>query len=142
MRINRWFILAIRIIIGGIFIYASIDKIVHPEAFARIIHFYRLLPPSLINIMAIFTPWIEIVTGICLIVGFKYKGANLIILGMLIMFIGALTISYIRGININCGCFSTASTVKSDLVLRIIEDILMVAGCILIGLTKRRRTTY
>jgi uncharacterized membrane protein YphA (DoxX/SURF4 family) len=138
MKNSRWFIFALRLIIGGIFIYAAVDKIIHPEAFARIIHNYRLLPPSLINLLAIFMPWIEFIAGICLIIGFKYKGANLLIIGMLLVFIAALAISHARGININCGCFSTASSVKSDLLARIIEDILMAIGCIVIGLSKDR----
>jgi uncharacterized membrane protein YphA (DoxX/SURF4 family) len=139
MNLNKWFVLAVRIAIGGIFIYASIDKIIHPESFARIIHNYRLFPPSLINTFAIVIPWIELITGVFLIIGFKYKGANLIIFGMLLAFIVALTISYIRGININCGCFSTASTAKSNLLVRIIEDVFMAIGCLIIGFVNKRR---
>jgi uncharacterized membrane protein YphA (DoxX/SURF4 family) len=137
MRLNRWFVLAIRVIIGGIFIYASIDKIIHPEAFARIVHNYRLFPPSLINIIAIVVPWIELISGALLIVGWRYKAANLIIGGMLTAFIIALSISYIRGININCGCFSTSASSKSDLLMRIFEDIMMVTGCIIIGIASK-----
>lgn len=139
MNLNKWVILAIRIIVGGIFIYASIDKIIHPDAFARIIHNYRLFAPSLINIFAIIIPWIEFISGVLLIIGWKYKAANLIIGGMLAAFIIALAISYARGININCGCFSTAASTKSDLLARILEDVLMVAGCIIIGFARKRK---
>ncbi len=139
MNLNKWIILAIRIVIGGIFIYASIDKIINPDAFARIIHNYRLFPPSLINIIAIAIPWIEIISGTLLIIGWKYKAANLIIGGMLAAFIIALAVSYIRGININCGCFSTSASTKSDLLMRIFEDILMVIGCLIIGLARKRQ---
>jgi putative oxidoreductase len=139
MKLNKWSILAVRIVIGGIFIYASIDKIIHPDAFARIIHNYRLFPPNSINIIAIITPWIELITGVLLVIGWRSRGANLIIFGMLIAFIIALTISYARGININCGCFSTSAGAKSDLLARIIEDILMVIGCLIIGFVQKRR---
>lgn len=139
MNLNKWVILATRIIIGGIFIYASIDKIAHPDAFARIIHNYRLFPPSLINVIAIIVPWVELISGALLIIGWKCKAANLIIGGMLTVFIITLTISYIRGININCGCFSTASSTKSDLLMRIFEDTLMVIGCLIIGFAINRQ---
>lgn len=139
MNLNRWVVLAIRIVIGGIFVYASIDKIMNPDAFARIIHNYRLFPPSLINIIAIVIPWIEIISGALLIIGWKYKAANLIIGGMLAAFIIALAISYIRGININCGCFSTTASTKSDLLMRIFEDVLMVIGCLIIGFARKRQ---
>jgi uncharacterized membrane protein YphA (DoxX/SURF4 family) len=141
MKLNKWFVLAIRVVLGAVFIYASVDKITHPDAFARIIHNYRLFPPALINIIAIITPWIELLAGTLLIVGWKHKAANLIIFGMLAAFIIALSISYARGININCGCFSTAATTKSDLLIRIIEDVLMAVGCILIGFVGKRRSS-
>jgi len=130
---RRWLFLAIRIIIGGLFIYASIYKIMNPLAFAKIIHNYRLVPPDLINSMAIILPWIELISGVCLIVGFKFRGANLLIISMLVVFIIALSVSYARGININCGCFSSAANVKSNLLARIIEDVLMLLGCIIIS---------
>jgi len=131
---DDWLIFCIRLIIGGFFIYASVDKIFNPDAFAKIIHNYRILPPELINLLAIILPWIELVTGISLIIGFKYQGANMLILAMLIVFIAALIASYARGLNINCGCFSASSTIKSNLLWRIIEDVLMVIGCVLIAL--------
>lgn len=134
---NDWLVLIIRLIIGGFFIYASIDKIINPNEFAKIIHNYRLLPPDFINLSAIFLPWLEITAGICLIIGFKYKGANQIILAMLLVFIVALGINLYRGVNISCGCFSTSSTAKSNLMMRIIEDVLMVFGCLIISFKQK-----
>jgi len=130
--LGDWTFFIIRLIIGGVFIYASIDKIIFPGEFAKIIHNYRLLHPDLINIMAIMLPWFELVAGISLITGFRYKGANSIILLMLLIFIVALGINLARGVNINCGCFSTSSSVKSNLLVRMIEDILMLLGCLII----------
>jgi putative oxidoreductase len=112
-----------RLILAGLFIYASYDKIFNPLSFAGIIHNYRLVGPSLINIPAIILPWIEFIAGALLIIGYKPRSADLIIGGMLIMYIFMLAITAHRGINISCGCFSTAAGVKSNLILRIIEDV-------------------
>jgi len=132
-RDNRTFATALLCLaIGGIFVYASIDKIINPEAFARVIHNYRLLPPVAINGLAIFLPWLELTAGLCLMLGFKYRSANLIIFLMTIVFIVALGSAYFRGINLNCGCFSMSATTKSNLLARIIEDFLIVAGNIII----------
>lgn len=114
-----------RIILGVIFVYASIDKILNPLAFARIIHHYRLAPPDLINIIAIVMPWIEFCAGILLIIGIKIRSSALIIDLMLIFFGVVLTITAIKGINVACGCFTTSATVKSNLVIRIAEDVAM-----------------
>lgn len=127
------------LVVGGIFVYASIDKIINPEAFARVIHNYRLLPPIAINAFAIILPWIELTAGVCLMLGFKYRSANLVIFLMTIVFVAALGSAYIRGINLNCGCFSTAATTKSNLLARIIEDLLIIAGNIIIHFNFRLR---
>jgi len=131
---SDWFICIIRVVIGVVFVYASIDKIINPGDFAKSIHNYRMLPPVLINIMALLMPWLELITGVALIIGYKYQGANLLILGMLVVFIVALASAYSRGLNINCGCFSTSDTAKSNLLARLIEDILMTIGCLIIML--------
>lgn len=130
--ITDWIIFIIRLAIGLFFVWASITKIIDPETFAKAIHNYRILPPFYINIMAIILPWLEFIAGMALIIGFKYKGANILILGMLIVFIIALASAYGRGLNINCGCFSTSSTANSNLLVRLLEDVLMVAGCFII----------
>jgi len=80
---SRWFL-------GIIFIWASIDKIVHPQGFARIIFNYQILPVQLVNITAIFLPWLELVAGICLITGIWLHGATVICLGLLAAFFGSL----------------------------------------------------
>ena len=119
-----------RLILGALFIYAGIDKIIHPLAFAQVIHYYRLTPPDLINLLALIFPWMELLAGLLLIAGYRVKGSSLLINILLVFFIIVLAITAIRGINVACGCFSTSTAVKSNLVLRIIEDI----GMLLLGL--------
>jgi uncharacterized membrane protein YphA (DoxX/SURF4 family) len=120
---RKYLILFSRILLGAIFVYASIDKIIHPLAFAQVLHHYRLAPPGWINYISVVMPWLEFICGVMLITGCRVKGANLIIALMLLFFIVILSITAARGINVACGCFSTSSTVKSNLILRVIEDI-------------------
>jgi uncharacterized membrane protein YphA (DoxX/SURF4 family) len=140
MQSKKIFIFLIRLAVGGFFLYAAVGKIVNPNEFAAAIHNYRMMPPEIINLMAIIIPWIELVSGVCLIIGFKIKGANLIISTMLIVFIIALSSAYTRGLNISCGCFSTAAAVKSDLLMRAFEDILMLIGCLIIAIIGIKRS--
>ena len=127
---NKYLLLATRLIVGGLFIYSSVDKIIDPLAFATIIHHYRIVPPGLINYIAVIIPWIEFTVGIFLVLGIRTvasaKTANL----LLVFFTVILTITALRGINVSCGCFSTSTAVKSNLVLRIFEDI----GFLILGL--------
>jgi uncharacterized membrane protein YphA (DoxX/SURF4 family) len=120
---NKNLVFITRLILGCLFIYASLDKIIHPLSFAQILHHYRMMPPWSINIWAVTLPWIEATAGILLIFGYRARGANLIIGGLLAMFVAVLAITALRGINVSCGCFSTSIEVKSNLVYRILEDV-------------------
>ncbi len=106
---NGWLVFIFRLIVGAVFIYASLDKIMNPEAFAKGVHNYKILPPSLINIAALFLPWLELLTGAALILGTKVEGASLIISVLLVVFLVAVTSTLIRGISIDCGCFTSSS---------------------------------
>jgi uncharacterized membrane protein YphA (DoxX/SURF4 family) len=108
----RWVALACRLVVAAVFIAASIPKILEPHAFAIAVFRYQMLPFSLINLMAVFLPWIELVTGIALLVPRWTAPAAAIILGMLAVFTVAIAASYVRGINIACGCFSVDPDAK------------------------------
>jgi uncharacterized membrane protein YphA (DoxX/SURF4 family) len=98
-----------RFFMAGIFIYASIDKIAHPAAFAKGIYNYQILPDALINLTALVLPWLELLLGLCLLAGVWMPGAVLSVNGLLLMFLAALVFNMARGLDINCGCFSTGS---------------------------------
>lgn len=111
-----------RIVLGLVFIYASYDKILHPAAFAKIIYNYQMLPDKLINLTAILLPWLELVIGCLLISGLWLPGAVFISNVLLIIFFCILIYNKARGLNINCGCFSTSSKSISYSNLYIIRD--------------------
>ncbi|HLP45380.1 MAG TPA: MauE/DoxX family redox-associated membrane protein [Candidatus Kapabacteria bacterium] len=127
-----------RLILGGLFIYASIDKIVNPHAFARIIHNYKLVPDIFIYAMAITFPWIELIAGLFLVSGIYKRTAAIILSGMLTVFSIAISINLIRGLKFDCGCFSTSLTESgSDPVGLLIRDILiLIPGIIIIFFQK------
>jgi hypothetical protein len=105
----RWRVLAARLILAGIFIYASLDKIAHPAAFAKDVYNYQILPDALINLTALVLPWLELFLGLCLLAGIWLPGAVLTVNGLLGVFLAALVFNLARGLDINCGCFSTGS---------------------------------
>ncbi|UCH36441.1 MAG: hypothetical protein JSV65_08835 [Armatimonadota bacterium] len=45
-----------RLLVGGLFVYASAGKIGHTSDFARIIYSYRALDPDLVNMPAMWLP--------------------------------------------------------------------------------------
>jgi uncharacterized membrane protein YphA (DoxX/SURF4 family) len=101
--------LAARVVLGCIFIVASLDKIIHPELFARTVYNYQVLPEVAINVVALWIPWLELVGGVCLLLGFWVRGSVLLLTGLLLVFLGALGFNLARGLDVTCGCFSTSS---------------------------------
>jgi uncharacterized membrane protein YphA (DoxX/SURF4 family) len=94
-----------RLILGVVFIYASIDKILHPGQFAEIIHNYQILPDVLINPTAIILPWLELILGAFLLIGIWLPGAVFLTNLLLAVFLGAMAFNLARGLDIHCGCF-------------------------------------
>ncbi|KPK99176.1 MAG: hypothetical protein AMJ90_09650 [candidate division Zixibacteria bacterium SM23_73_2] len=123
---DKYTVLLFRIILGATFIYASLDKIAHPAQFAQIVHNYKILPSFLINLFAISLPWIELFCGIFLIVGIWVESSSLVLSFLLFLF--AVAISYnvfIRGLDINCGCFTTSLTAKKQGAELLIRDFIL-----------------
>jgi uncharacterized membrane protein YphA (DoxX/SURF4 family) len=122
---NSWTELIARWILGITFIYASYHKIISPGDFAKIIYGYDLLPDGLINLIAIILPFVELFSGLALILGIYPLSAALIVNGMLLTFIIALSINLVRGHEFDCGCFSFGETgYTSSAVQLLVRDIM------------------
>jgi uncharacterized membrane protein YphA (DoxX/SURF4 family) len=111
---NRWRLtadgilnIALRLILGGVFVFAGALKIYEPGKFALDIANYRLLPHDLINLFAITLPWVEVLAGLFLLAGVWLSASALIVLAMTIMFFLAISSALARGLDIQCGCFGT-----------------------------------
>ncbi len=122
---NKYFVIASRIFLGGLFMYASFDKMANPQAFADIINNYRMLPVQFVNPLAIFLPWLEFITGLFLIAGKWVKSSLLLYSTFLLIFIIGLSQALIRGLDISCGCFSVHPSTTSEVWLRIVEDMFL-----------------
>jgi uncharacterized membrane protein YphA (DoxX/SURF4 family) len=128
--INRILPILPRLALGALFIAASIDKIVHPGDFANIIHNYRILPDSLINIVAIVLPWLEGLLGLAIMTGTLLPGAAVLSNLLLVTFFSALIFNLARGLNVHCGCFSTKITGEPQTAWYIVRD----SGFLLLGI--------
>ena len=114
--------LVLRLYLSGVFIYASLHKINFPAEFADNIAGYLIVPYWLVNPLAVFMPWLELVCGLFLLAGVRVRAASLLIGGMLIMFTLAVIVALVQDTPIGCGCFQSVGeaiswwTVLRDLV--------------------------
>jgi len=125
----RWLSLICRLVVGGVFIWASLDKLAHPGEFAKAIHHYRLVPYALLHPVALLLPAVEFVAGAALVVGWWRRGAAILGGVMLLVFIVAIATALVRGLDISCGCFNTdgGHGVGLDLLWR---DLLLLLACL------------
>ena len=126
---HSYLTLIFRWILGAIFIYASWDKLHYPADFAQDVYNYQILPEIFVNIFTIILPWIELICGSLLIIGFLKRGSILIINLLLIAFFFAMAINLYRGIEIGCGCFSIGNSNDKINISYLIRDLLMIGMC-------------
>ena len=111
---HAWLALPARWYLGYVFILACGHKIVHPGLFAVDIATYGILPLSLVNLMALTLPWMELAAGIMLVVGLRARAAALLVSGMMVMFIAALAVALAQGLDMSCGCFASQGAQSED----------------------------
>lgn len=97
------------LIVGGIFIYAGVIKVLDPVGFANDIDNYKTIPWFIGVRLAFYLPWLEIFCGLALILRILYRGGLSILTALIGIFIVATIAAKIRGLDIACGCFGHAS---------------------------------
>ena len=133
-NVNSFLIVVVRLLLGAVFIYASMDKIQDAGQFARSIGNYHVLPFGLENLVAIVLPWLELFIGIGLIIGVMVDGAALICSGLFAVFIIMIFQAILRGYNIECGC----GLKEGEMVgwSKILENIVMLGATWLVMVRK------
>ncbi len=114
-----------RFYIGGIFVYASLYKINFPAEFSDNIASYLLVPHWFVNPLAVFLPWMELVSGTCLMAGIRVRASATVICGMLVMFTLALILVLLNNTPIDCGCFKSGGDPVSWFI--VIRDLVWLA---------------
>ena len=127
-----------RVVLGCVFIYASLDKIRHPDLFAEAVYNYQLLPEVAVNLVAICLPWVELLSGSLLVLGLWVQGSIVILSGLMVIFIGALGINLARGLDIHCGCFTTQGTDPMTLLTLLRDSLFLILALYLFWLYQIR----
>ena len=106
MRINSSLVglRALEVVLGGLFFYAGLQKVLYFHEFAEAVVAYQLLPESLVGLAAAGLPWLEVLAGVCLMAGFKQRSCLLLLAGLVAVFLVVIVITMARGLDIDCGC--------------------------------------
>ena len=136
---NEYLHLTVRVLIGALFLYAALPDILDTMGFASSIYNYQLFPSSIIGMSAAFIPWLEVLAGLALVTGVKIRGASLLVSLLIVVFMILAAISAIRGLDIDCGCFSGVAR-RADW-LAILEDIGLLVCALFIFVFDNARIT-
>lgn len=101
-RIFSWVLF---VMVGLFFGAAALVKIVDPEAFLSSLLTYGVFSYGQSAVLAYFAPVLEMVVALCLVSGFWRKGASLLTVSMLVLFIALVGQGLLRGLEMSCGCF-------------------------------------
>jgi putative oxidoreductase len=95
---------ALEVVLGGLFFYAGLQKVLHLHEFAEAVLAYQLLPESLVALAVAGVPWLEIAAGFGLVAGFKRRSCLLLLSGLVAVFLVVILVTMARGLKIDCGC--------------------------------------
>jgi uncharacterized membrane protein YphA (DoxX/SURF4 family) len=125
-----------RLLLGGIFVYAGYAKLVYPNhnlwpyfmlkfsistnlsTFAFQVQSYKVLGAEGASLVAHTLPFVEIVLGMLLLIGWKFRIWAAIVTAILAGFLTLVTRAYLLHMEINCGCFGTPEPLTGMTVLR------------------------
>lgn len=125
-RVLQGITLAARIALGAVFLFAGLGKIQATESFAQSILNYRVVSdPLLVHAAAIVIPWLELVSGFSLLVGYCRRGSAVIILVLLGVFVAAITQGMVRHLDIACGCFTQDPSAGRIGFQKLLEDMVL-----------------
>lgn len=125
-----------RLILGGVFLYAGFTKIVDPISFAGSIASYKILPYFGNYLVAATLPWVEALCGLLLVVGYRARSAASLVVLLNLAFMAALVSTILRGMDIDCGCFSKTGE-KTSAWTALGRDVVLLALALYCARTKK-----
>ena len=114
-----------RLVLGPIFAYAGISKLIYPNthlwpwfvlkfsvvmnltSFATQVESYKILSPETASLVAHTLPFVEIALGLLLLIGWQLRVWASLVTAVMLGFLFAVTRAYLAHMDINCGCFGT-----------------------------------
>ncbi|MCY3553764.1 MAG: DoxX family membrane protein [Gemmatimonadetes bacterium] len=98
-------LVTLRLVVGGIFIWAGLAKMPEFELFEQVVRSYDFIPEPLAVPAALALPWIEVSTGLCLVIGLWIRYSAMIVVLLMLSFMGAMAWGLYHGADVPCGCF-------------------------------------
>jgi uncharacterized membrane protein YphA (DoxX/SURF4 family) len=124
-----WLYHFLRLGLACIFIYAGFVKLLDPRAFAHAIAQYDLIPETLLPLVAVGLPVLELLAGVGLIC--EVRGSLTLTALLLLIFLVVLGYAVWHNLDIDCGCFTLDELAAQDGVITAFRRDLIMIGATL-----------
>ena len=128
--------LAIRLMLGGVFVWAGTAKLVEIPSFVETVTAFDMLPADWAAPFALSVVWIELIAGGLLLLGIWPRSNALVLLVLLVVFSVALGINMYRGNDVTCGCFGGDG--EASLAWTLLRDLFLVGGAVVLLVRKEQ----
>lgn len=112
-EIQQWLTLTGRVLLGGVLILAGYLKAKSPAEAQMAVRAYKLLPITVANTFGLSLPWFEMGAGLLLIIGLAVRYSAIFGGVLMLLFVGAISQAWARGLSIDCGCFGGGGQVAA-----------------------------
>jgi len=133
------FLWLLRAAVAATFGWAAVTKIADPGGFFAAILTYRSLPEAGALLLALWLPWAELTAAGAVFWPRHRRAALGLLFAFALMFLGALSQAWLRGLDINCGCFGRPALVRGPAYLHYLARDLVLLGTIAWLLWRDRR---
>ncbi len=139
-----WIGVLARVVVGGVWVVAGWLKLGDPSESVRAVRAYDLLPEGIVPLVGHALPVVEIVVGLCLLLGLVTRWAAVASAVLLVAFVVGISSAWARGLSIECGCFGggggPAEGASDKYPLELARDVglLLLTGWLIV----RPRTRY
>ena len=126
--LRPWLGTVIRLVLGGIWIWAALSKLSDPRTFAQAVRAYQATPEWLSKGIGYGLPVLELIVGALLVVGLVVRLAAAVSGVLFVVFLVGLIQAAVRGIQLECGCFGGGgASTTTHYTLDILRDIVLLA---------------
>ena len=103
--LRSWLGTVVRLGLGGIWLWAGIEKVSKPRQFVQTVRAYDATPEWLSKAIGYGLPVLEICLGVLLVLGIAVRLAAAVSAVLFVVFLAGVIEAAARGIKLECGCF-------------------------------------
>lgn len=111
--------------LAAVWLYTGVIKMRDPMAFQQSVRAYQLFSPGIESLIAQLLPPTEVALGLLLLLGLFLRQVSAVTGLIMIGFMAGITSAWVRGLHIDCGCFSTSGSYNPNTyAFALIRDLL------------------